>query len=77
LPLYYYFGVPSKILDRLIYASVEPIVDLTWRSTIDQVILLTQDIESSFLAKEAGAVFDNLTVTCGTVWSYGLTCKLL
>ncbi|KAJ8401513.1 hypothetical protein AAFF_G00384320 [Aldrovandia affinis] len=58
--------IPFKILERLIYARVEPIVDPLLpgsrlgsggRSTVDQVTLLTQDIEDSFSAKKkAGAV---------------------
>jgi len=54
--------VPFKILDRLIYARVEPIINelllleqagfRQGRSTADQVTLLTQDIEDSFSAKE-------------------------
>ena len=67
--------VSFKILKRLIYARVQPIIDLLlpreqadfWhgRSTVHQVTLLTQDIEDSFSAeKKAGAVFVNLTATC-------------
>jgi len=48
------------------------------RSTVDQVTLLTQDIEDRFLAKKkAGAVFVYLTAAYDTVWHRGLTCKLL
>ncbi|KAJ8387233.1 hypothetical protein AAFF_G00159520 [Aldrovandia affinis] len=48
------------------------------RSTVDQVTLLTQDIEDSFSAKKkAGAIFVNLTAAYDTVWHRGLTCKLL
>jgi len=48
------------------------------RSTVDQVTLLTQDIEDSFSAKEkAGAVFVDLTAADDTVWHRILTCKLL
>ena len=57
--------VPYKILEELIYA-------------VNQVVLLTQNIEDSFEAKKkAGAVFINLTAAYGTVWHRGLTCKLL
>jgi len=74
--------VPFKILERLIYACVDPIIDplLPWeqagfphrRLTVDEVI------EDSFLAKKkAGAVFVNLTAAYDTVWHRGLTCKLL
>jgi len=80
--------IPFKILERLVYARVEPIIDplLPWeqegfrhgRSTVEQVTLLTQDIEDSFSAKKkAGAVFVDLTAAYDTVWHRGLTCKLL
>ena len=46
--------------------------------TVDQVVLLTQNIEDSFEAKKkAGAIFINLTAAYDTVWHCGLTCKLL
>ena len=81
-------GVPYKILERLIYARVEPLIDplllkeqtgfRRGKSTVDQVVLLTQNIEDSFEAKrKAGAVFVDLTVAYDTVWHRGLTCKLL
>ena len=85
--------VPYKILERLIYARVEPLIDPllpkkqagfrrgsqpTRKSTVDQVVLLTQNIEDSFEAKKkAGAVFINLTAAYDTVWHRCLTCKLL
>ena len=80
--------VPYKILERLIYTRVEPIVDpllpreqagfRRGRSTVDQVTLLTQNIEDSFSAKQkAGAVFVDLTAAYDTVWHRGLVCKLL
>ena len=61
-----------KILERLIYARVDPNIHLLlsceqagfWhgRSTVDQATLLTQDIEDSFSAKKkAGTVFVGLT----------------
>jgi len=44
------------------------------RSTVEQVTLLTQDIEDSFSAKKkAGAVFVDLTAAYDTVWHRGLT----
>ena len=57
-----------KILERLIYNRVESIIDPLLRkeqagfrhgkSTVDQVVLLTQSVEDSFEAKKkAGAVF--------------------
>ena len=80
--------VPYKILERLIYARVEPLIDpllpkeqagfRRGKSTVDQVVLLTQNIEDSFEAKKkAGAVFIDLIAAYDTVWHCGLTCKLL
>ena len=80
--------VPYTILERLIYARVEPLIDPLLpkeqagfrhgKSTIDQVVLLTQNIEDSFEAKKkAGAVFIDLTAAYDIVWHHGLTCKLL
>jgi len=77
-----------KILDRLIYAYVETITDPLFpqeqagfrhgRSAIDQVTLLTQDINDSFSAKKkAGALLVDLTAAYNTVWHRGLTCNLL
>ena len=46
--------------------------------TVDQVVLLTQNIGDSFEAKKkAGAVFVDLTAAYNTDWHRGLTCKLL
>ena len=71
--------VPYKILKRLIYARVQPLIDpllpkeqAGFRrgkySTVDQVVLLTQNIEDSFEAKKkAGAVFIDLTAAYDTV----------
>ena len=80
--------VPYKILERLIYTRVEPLINpllpkeqagfRRGKSTVDQVVLLTQNIEDSFEAKKkAGAVFINLTAAYDTVWHRGLACKLL
>ena len=80
--------VPYKILESLIYARVEPLIDPLLHKeqagfrrgnlTVDQVVLLTQNIEDSFKAKKkAGAVFVNLTAAYDTVWHRGITCKLL
>ena len=80
--------VPYKILERLIYARVEPLINpllpkeqagfRCGKSTVDQVVLLTQNIEDSFEAKKkAGDVFIDLTAAYDTVWHRGLTCKLL
>jgi len=70
--------VPFKILERLIYARVETITDplLTQeqagfqhgRWAVDQVTLLTHDIEDSFSAKKkTGIVFVDLTAAYDTV----------
>ena len=71
--------VPYKILERLIHARVEPIVDpllpreqagfQRGRSTVDHTVLLTQNMEDSFDAKKkVGAVFVDLTAAYDTVW---------
>ena len=76
--------VPYKILERLIYGRVEPLVDpllpkeqagfQRGKSTVDHVVLLTQNIEDSFEAKKkAGAVFVDLTAAYDTVWHCGFT----
>ena len=80
--------VPYKILEKLTYARVEPLIYSLLpkeqagfrrgKSTVDEVVLLTQNIEDSFEAKKkGGAVFVNLTAAYETVWHRGLTCKLL
>ena len=80
--------VPSKILERLIHAHVEQNVNphlpteqagfRRERSTVDQTVLLTQNIEDSFeTKKKAGAVFVDLTAVYNAVWHRGLTCNLL
>ena len=77
-----------KILERLIYALVEPLIDLLipkeqagfrrGKSNADQIVLLTQNTENSFEAKKkAGAISFNLTAAYDTVWHRGITCKLL
>ena len=80
--------VPYKILERLIYARDEPLINSLLpkeqagfrrgKSTVDQVFLLIQNIEDFFEAKKKdGAVFVDLTAAYDTVWHRGLTCKLL
>ena len=80
--------VPYKILERLICSRIEPLIDpllpkeqagfRRGKSTVDQVVLLTQNIEDSFEAKKkAGVLFIDLTAAYDTVWHRGLTCKLL
>ena len=80
--------VPYKILKRLIYVHIKLLIDPLLpkeqagfrrrRSTVDQVVLLTQNIEDSFdTKKKANGVFIDLTAAYDTVWHHGLTCKLL
>ena len=80
--------VPYKILERLIYTRVEPLIDTLFpkeqagfrrgKSTVDQFVLLTQNIEDYFEAKKkVGTIFGNLTAAYDTVWHRGLTCQLL
>ena len=80
--------VPYKILERLIYTRVKPIIDPQLpreqaefrhgRLTVDQTALLTQNIEDSFEAKKkAGTVFVILIAAYDAAWHRGLTCKLL
>ena len=79
--------VPYKILERLIYTRVEPLINPLLpkeqagfrhgKSTVDQVVLLTLLRILSRLKKKAGAIFINLTAAYDTVWHRGLTCKLL
>ena len=75
--------IPFKLLKR-IHGCINPIIDPQlpheqaglrkgW-STIDQVTLLTQDIEDCFEAKEmAGAVLVDQTAAYDNVWHPGLT----
>ena len=64
--------IPFKLLERVVHGRINPIIDpqlpheqagfRKGRSTVDQVTLLTQDIEDCFEAKEtAGAVLVYLT----------------
>ena len=80
--------IAFKVMERLILNRIESVVDSqlpheqagfrAGRSTLDQVCLLTEDIESAFLAKEkAGAVLVDLSAAYDTVWHRGLTLKLL
>ena len=79
--------IPFKNVERLIYARVTPIADPLLpqeqasfrhgRLTVDQVTLLTQEIEERFSEKNAGAVCVDLTAASDTVCHHGLVCKLL
>jgi len=80
-------SVPLNILERLIYAGVDPIIDPLlsreqvgfrhgW-SAIDHVILQAQDNEDSVsVKKKAGAAFVDLTAAYDAVWHCGLPCNL-
>ena len=68
-----------KILKRLIYTCIERLIDPLLpkeqagfqhgKSTVDQVVLLTQNIEDSLEAKKkTGAVFIDQTAVYDTVW---------
>ena len=79
--------VSYKILERLIYTCIESLINPLLpkeqagfqhrKSTIDQVVLLTQNIENSFVTKKVGTIFVDLTAAYDTVWHCGLTYKLL
>ena len=80
--------VPYKIMECLLHARLEPVVDPQLlkeqagfhrgKSTADQVTLRCLDVEDSFQAgKKAGAVFLDLTAAYDTVWLCGLHTKLL
>ena len=81
------FCVLYKILERLIYTRIEPMVDLLLpreeagfrqrRFTVNQVLLTQHNVDSCEAKKKAGAVFVDLTAAYDTVWHRGLTCKLL
>jgi len=63
--------VSLKILEKLIHALVEPIIDPLLpqeqvglrhgRKAVNQVFSLMQDIENIFLSQKAGVVFVDLT----------------
>ena len=80
--------VPYKIMERLLHARLELVIDpqlpkeqagfRRGKSTVDQVTLLTQDIEDSFQKGEkVGVVLLDLTAAYDTVWLRGLHLKLL
>ena len=79
--------VPFKLLERLLLARLEPVVDPQLpdeqagfrhgRSTVHQIVKLTNDIEDSFEKKhKAGVILVDLTAAYDTVWHQGLTLKL-
>ena len=81
-------SVCFKLLERLIYNRLLPVVDpqlpreqagfRPGRSTVEQVVKLTEDIETAFEnRKKCGAVFVDLSADYDTVWHRGLTLKML
>ena len=80
--------VPFKILERLLLARLEPVIDpllpdeqagfRRGRSTVHQIVNLTDDIEEAFeKGQKAGVVLVDLTAAYDTVWHHGLILKLL
>ena len=80
--------VPFKVLERLLLARLDPIVDpqlpnqqagfRRGRSTVHQIVNLTNDIEESFEKRhKAGVVLVDLTAAYDTVWHQGRILKLL
>ena len=80
--------VPYKILERLILARINPVIEpqlptqqagfRQGRSTVQQVLKLTCEIEKSFEnGYKPGAVMVDLTTVYDTVWHQGLAPKLL
>ena len=81
-------SVTYKLLERLICNRILPIVESILpeeqagyrpnRRTLDQVALLTKNIEFAFSKNmEAGTVLVDLSAAYDTVWHRGLTLKLL
>ena len=88
LLLSYCFVFPGKIFERFMHASVGHIIDLLHfpeqtgfrrgSSTVDQAVLLTQNIVNCFEAKrKAVAAFADLTAAYDSVWHHCITCELL
>ena len=81
-------SVCFKLLERLIYNRLLPVVDpqlpreqagfRPGRSTVEQVVKLTEDIETAFEnRKKCGAVFVDLSAAYDTVGHRGLALKML
>lgn len=80
--------VTLKLFERLILNRISPVVESVLpneqagfrprRCTLDQVALMTENIETAFEDnKKVGAVFVDLSSAYDTVWLRGLTLKLL
>ena len=76
-----------KLLERLLLARLEPIIDphlpderagfRRGRSTVHQIVNLTVDIEEAFEnGHKAGVILVDLTAKYDTVWHQGLTLTL-
>ena len=81
-------SVCFKLLERLIYNRLLPVVDpqlpreqagfRPGRSTVEQVVKRTEDIETAFEnRKKCGAVFVDLSAAYDTVWYRRLALKML
>ena len=81
-------SVCFKLVERLIYNRLLPVVDpqlpreqagfRPGRSTVEQVVKLTEDIETAFEnRKKCGAVNVDLSAAYDTVWHRGLALKML
>ena len=79
--------VPFKPLERLLLSRLEPIIDphlpdeqagfRRGRSTVHQIVNLTDDIEEAFeKGHKAGAILVDPTAAYDMVWHKGLTLKL-
>ena len=77
-----------KILKWIIYTRVEPIIDpllpmmqarfQRGKSTVNQFVLLTQNIKGSFKTyKKVGVVLVKVTAAYDPVWHCGFNCKFL
>ena len=80
--------VPYKVLESLLLARLNPVVNpqlpneqagfRQGRSTVQQILKLTSDIEKSFeLGHKRGVVLVDLSAAYDTVWQQGLALKLL
>ena len=80
--------VSFKVLELLLLTRLDPVVEPALpvtqagfrpgRSTVDQIVHLTNDIENGFEErKKAGLVLVDLTASCDTVWHSGLALKMI
>ena len=71
------------LINSLVKCIIDPLLPTKqtefWceRSTVDQAVLLTQNIKDCLeVKKKAGAMFVDLKAALDTVWHCDLTCKL-